>query len=83
MRKKTLLPIYTPASVSPSRLPLFGPDHLQLSGNMGEVVRVRLGDKLARIGLLHKILIALLVRESDGIFLGLELYPVAVHEVGG
>lgn len=58
------------------------PDLLQLSGDVCEVVGVRLGDELADVGLLDKVLVALLVSEVDGLLLGLELDSVAVHEVG-
>jgi len=62
---------------------LFCQDDLQLARDMGEEVSIGLGDKLALVGLLHKILVALLVGEVDGILLGLELDAMAVHEVGG
>jgi hypothetical protein len=65
---------------TPTALSL-GVHNLQLSWLVCEEVGVRLRDKLALIRLLHKVLVALLVGEVDGILLGLELDPVAVHEV--
>lgn len=52
---------------------LFRPDVLELLGLMQKVIRVRLGHELALIGFLHKVFIPLLLREVDGIFLGLEV----------
>ena len=60
---------------------LLGWHHLELSRFVSEEVGVRLGHKLPLVRLLHEIL-ALLVGKVDGVLLGLELYPVAVHEVG-
>lgn len=58
-------------------------DNLQLLRLVSEEVCVGLGNKLALVGLLHKVLVTLLVGEVDGILLGIELYPMTVHEVGG
>lgn len=49
---------------------------------MSKQVGIGLGGGLPLVGLLDKVLVALLVSKLDGILLGLELYPVAVHEVG-
>ena len=62
---------------------LLRPDRLQLLRAMGEVVRIRLWHKLPLIWLLHVVLVTLLVRKVDGIFLALELDALAVHEVCG
>jgi len=48
---------------------------------MNKVVRIRFGNKLPLVGLLHKVLISLLVSEVNGIFFRLELYPVALHVI--
>lgn len=61
---------------------LFCQDDLELARDVGEEISIRLGNKLALVGLLHKILVTLLVGELDGILLGLELDAMAVHEVG-
>jgi hypothetical protein len=47
-----------------------------------EVVGICLGHELADVGFLDEVLVALLVGKVDGILLGLELYSVAVHEIG-
>lgn len=49
---------------------------------MSKQVGIGLGSGLPLVRLLDKVLVALLVSKLDGILLGLELYPVAVHEVG-
>jgi hypothetical protein len=61
---------------------LLGPYDLEFSRDMSEEVGIRLGDELPLVRFLHKVLVTLLVGEVDGILLGFELYPVAVHEVG-
>jgi len=63
-------------------IPLLGPDQLHLSWYVSEVVGIRLRHELPLIGLLDEVLIALLVRKINGVLLGLELYPVTVHEIG-
>ena len=68
---------------SASHSDLLCPHDLQFAWNMCKVVGVGLGHELPLVWLLHKILVALLVGEIDGIFLGFELDAVAVHEVGG
>lgn len=62
---------------------LLCPDLLQLSRHVYKVVSVGLGHKLAHVGLLDEVLVALLVSKVDSVLLGLELDAVAVHEVGG
>jgi hypothetical protein len=69
-----------PINGSPSLL--LRPYNLELARNVCEEVSVGLGDEFALVGLLYKVLIALLVGEVDGIFLALELDPVAVHKIG-
>lgn len=61
---------------------LFGENDLELLGLVSKQVGIGLGSGLPLVGLLDKVLVALLVSKLDGILLGLELYPVAVHEVG-
>jgi hypothetical protein len=61
---------------------LLGPYDLELSRNVSEEVGIRLGHELPLVRLLHKVLVTLFVGEVDGVLFGLELYPVAVHEVG-
>lgn len=56
--------------------------NLQLLRNMCEIVCICFWHKLALVGLLDEILVPLLVSKVDGIFLGLELNAMAVHEVG-
>lgn len=56
--------------------------YLQLAWNVGEEVGIGLWLELALVGFLHKVLVALLVGEVDGVLLGVELDAVAVHEVG-
>ena len=63
-------------------LSLLCPDLLQLARHVYEVVGVGLGHKLAHVGLLDKVLVALLVSKADSVLLRLELDAVAVHEVG-
>jgi hypothetical protein len=58
-------------------------DNLQLARNMYKVIGVSLRDEPARIRFLHKVLVALLIRKGNGIFLALEMYALTVHEVGG
>lgn len=60
---------------------LFRPDVLELSGGVQEVVGIRLGSKLARVGLLDKVLVALLLGEVNGILLALEVDVGALHEI--
>lgn len=67
--------------VSRSQL-LFGGNDLELLGAVSKQVGVCLGDSLPLVGLLDKVLVALLVGEVDSVLLRLELYPVAVHEIG-
>jgi hypothetical protein len=62
---------------------LLSPDNLELPRNMHKVVRVCLRNELPLVRLLHKVLISLLVRKVDGIFLRLELHLEALHKVGG
>jgi hypothetical protein len=64
-------------------VPLLRPDNLQLAGNMYKVVGISLRREAALIRLLNKVLVALFVRKGNSIFLALELYALAVHEVGG
>lgn len=66
-----------------SRAQSFGLDVLELLVLEKEVVGVSLGDETALIGLLDKVLISLLLGESNGILLGLELDVGALHAVGG
>lgn len=61
---------------------LLGRYDLELLWAVSEQVGICLGGSLPLVGFLDKVLVALLVSEFDGILLGLELYPVAVHEVG-
>jgi hypothetical protein len=80
-KRKGYLIQYLHVTYHPLPNSLLCPDLLQLSGNVCEVVRVRLGNELANVGLLDEVLVALLVSEVDGIILRLELQAVAVHEV--
>lgn len=54
---------------------------LQLLIAPQEVVRIRLDRKLPLIRLLHKVLIALLLRKSDSFLPALEVDVCALHEV--
>lgn len=61
---------------------LLGTDVLKLLWAVHEVVGVSLGDDSALVGLLDKVLVALLVGEVDGILLGLEVEVGALHVIG-
>jgi hypothetical protein len=61
---------------------LLGRYDLELLGAVSEQVGIGLGDGLPLVGLLDKVLVALLISELDSVLLGFKLYPVAVHEVG-
>lgn len=56
---------------------------LKLLRRVKEIVRIRLGDKLALIGLLDKVFITLSLSEPDSIFLGLEIEMSSLHSIGG
>ena len=60
---------------------LLCPDVLQLVGRVEEVVCVGLWCELSRVGLLDKVLVALLLGEMDGILLGLEVDVCSLHEI--
>lgn len=49
---------------------------------MHEVVRVRFGRDLSLVRFLDKVLVSLLTGESNSVFLGLEVYMCALHEIG-
>ncbi len=55
---------------------------LQLLGTVHKIVGIRLGDDPPLIRLLHKILVALFLRESYCIFLALEVQMCALQEIG-
>ena len=61
--------------------PLLGPDVLELPRRIQKVVGVGLGGEGAHVGLLHKVLVALLLGEGDGVLLGLEVHVRALHRV--
>jgi hypothetical protein len=61
---------------------LLGRYDLELLWAVSKQVGIGLGDGLPLVGLLNKVLVALLISELDSVLLGFELYPVAVHEVG-
>ena len=56
---------------------------LQRLRTVQKVVRIRLGNDPPLVRLLHKVLVALLVRKVDGGLLALEVEMRALHEVGG
>lgn len=56
---------------------------LQLRWRVQEVVGIRLGGDVAAVGLLNKVLVALLLGETDGVLLGLEEHGGALHHVAG
>lgn len=56
---------------------------LEFSRRVQEVVGIRLGDKLSLVRLLHEVLVPLLLREADGILLGLEVQVRSLHVVPG
>lgn len=60
---------------------LFRADVLQLLGRVQKVVGIRLGSELARVGLLNKVLVALLLSKVNGILLGLKVHVRSLHEV--
>lgn len=62
-------------------LHLFRPDVLELLGRVEEVVGVSLGADLPRLGLLNKVLVALLLSKVNGVVLALEVDVGALHEV--
>lgn len=64
-----------------TRLALLRPHLLQFLRVVHKLLRIRLGDDPPLIRLLHKVLVALLVRESDSVFLALEVEVGALHEV--
>jgi hypothetical protein len=61
--------------------PLLGPHLLQLAGTVNELGGVRFGHALALVGLLHKVLVALLVGKVDRVLLGVEVKTGALHGV--
>lgn len=61
---------------------LLGTDVLQSLWAVQEVVGVSLGDDFALVGLLDKVLVALLVGKVDSIVLGLKVEVGALHVVG-
>lgn len=61
---------------------LFCLDVLELLGLVNKVVCVRLRNNLALIRLLNKVLVTLLLREENGVFLGLEVQVGALHDIG-
>lgn len=65
-------------SPSPS---LLCSDVLELPRRIEEIVGVRLGSELARVGLLDKVLVALLLSKVDGILLALEVDVRSLHVV--
>ena len=54
---------------------------LELPGRVQEIVGVRLGSKLARVGFLNKVFVALLLGEVNGVLLALEVDVSALHEI--
>lgn len=52
-----------------------------LLGLVHEVVGVCLWNELALIGLLNKVFVSLLLREQDGVLLGLEVDVSALHDI--
>ena len=69
-------------STSPAVSPLLRPDLLQLLRAVNELIRISLGYDLPHIGLLHKVLVALLVGKVDGVVFAVEVQVCALHEVG-
>jgi hypothetical protein len=61
--------------------PLLRPHLLQLAGTVSELRSVRLEHTLSLVGLLHKVLVALLVGKVDRVFLGVEVQAGALHVV--
>ena len=61
---------------------LFRPHLLQFARAVDELSGVGLGNSLALVGLLHKVLVALLVGEVDRVLLGVEVETGALHHVG-
>lgn len=87
-RQKKMMPLILYVQMltdntSPPLLLLLCVDNLELLGLMSEEVGISLGNDLALIRLLHKILVPLLVSKVDSILLGLELYPMTIHEISG
>lgn len=60
---------------------LFRPDVLELPGGVQEVVGVGLGGKLARVWLLNKVFITLLLSKVNGVLLAFEVDVGSLHEV--
>lgn len=61
---------------------LLRPNNLQSTGRIDKVIRIRLRYKFALCRLLYKILIPLLIRESDRILLAIEFQIRALYEIG-
>ena len=61
--------------------PLLRPHLLQLAGAVSELRSVCLEHTLSLVGLLHKVLVALLVGKVDRVFLGVEVQAGALHVV--
>lgn len=55
---------------------------LQRLEGMHEVIRIRLGCDLSFVRFLNKVLVSLLLGESNGIFPRLEVHMCALHEIG-
>lgn len=62
-------------------LHLLRPDRLKLSRRVNELRRICLRKESPLVRLLHKVLISLLLRESDCILLALKCHFGALHEV--
>lgn len=60
---------------------LLRPNMLQLPRRVHKVVGIRLGQDLPAVGLLHKVLIALVVGKLDGILLSCKVDVCALHDV--
>lgn len=60
---------------------LLRPHLLQFLGTVHKLIRIRLWNYPPLIRLLHKVLVTLLVRKSDGIVLRREVQVCALHEV--
>lgn len=60
---------------------LFRPDVLKLPGRVQEVVGISLRCKLARVGLLNKVLVTLLLSKVNSILLAREVDVGALHKI--
>lgn len=60
---------------------LFRPDVLKLPGRVQEVVGISLRCKLARVGLLNKVLVTLLFSKVNSILLAREVDVSALHKI--